>query len=37
MLDEPAQNLDVSGQLQFCQLIDTLCEKAKIIGPDGQP
>ncbi|MCH1486289.1 MAG: ATP-binding cassette domain-containing protein [Alphaproteobacteria bacterium] len=27
MLDEPAQNLDVSGQLQFYQLIDALYEK----------
>ena len=27
MLDEPAQNLDVSGQLQFYRLIDELYEK----------
>lgn len=27
MLDEPAQNLDVSGQLQFYQLIDDLFER----------
>ena len=30
MLDEPAQNLDVSGQLQFYKLIDTLYEKRKL-------
>jgi zinc transport system ATP-binding protein len=27
MLDEPAQNLDVSGQLQFYQLIEEIFEK----------
>jgi zinc transport system ATP-binding protein len=30
MLDEPAQNLDVSGQLQFYQLIDALYEKRNL-------
>ena len=30
MLDEPAQNLDVSGQLQFYQLIDELYEKRNL-------
>jgi zinc transport system ATP-binding protein len=30
MLDEPAQNLDVSGQLQFYRLIDALYEKRNL-------
>ena len=30
MLDEPAQNLDVSGQLQFYRLIDELYEKRNL-------
>lgn len=30
MLDEPAQNLDVSGQLQFYKLIDALYEKRQL-------
>ena len=30
MLDEPAQNLDVSGQLRFYELIDALFEKRQL-------
>ena len=30
MLDEPAQNLDVSGQLQFYKLIDALYEQRQL-------